>query len=94
MDNSNLSEANQDNPALFQILQPYMAKYYREKYYLNLVFEQGKRQMLQINVPAEDLPTLLQAKPSTGNDPDSGKNRPQVKGHAEEIKEYILERSR
>jgi len=50
MDNSNLSERNQDNQALFQILQPYMAKYYREKYYLGLVFEQGKRQMLQINV--------------------------------------------
>ncbi len=48
--------------------------------------------MVQINVPADDLPTLLQAKPSTDNDPDSGKNRPEVKGHAEEIKEYILKR--
>ena len=46
--------------------------------------------MLQINVPAQDLPTLLQAKPSTDNDPDSGKNRPEVKGHAEEIKDYLL----
>jgi len=50
--------------------------------------------MVQINIPAEDLPTLLQAKPSTGNDPDSGKNRPEVKGHAEEIKQYILKRAR
>lgn len=48
--------------------------------------------MVQINVPADDLPTLLQAKPSTDNNPDSGKNRPEVKGHAEEIKEYILNR--
>ena len=49
--------------------------------------------MVQINVPADDLPTLLQAKPSIGNDPDSGKNRPEVKGHAEEIKEYIIDRA-
>ncbi|TAD82214.1 MAG: hypothetical protein EA000_18285, partial [Oscillatoriales cyanobacterium] len=63
------------------------------KCYPGLIFQQGKRKMVQINIPANDLPTLLQAKPSTGNDPDSGKNRPEVKGHAEEIKEYILKQA-
>ncbi len=49
--------------------------------------------MVQINVPAHDLPTLLQAQPSTDNNPDSGKNRPEVQGHAAEIKQYILKRA-
>ncbi|GBL12204.1 hypothetical protein MSj_03718 [Microcystis aeruginosa Sj] len=77
---------------LNQVLEYYFSEYYREKCYLGLVFQQGKRKMVQINVPAHDLPTLLQAKPSTGNDPDSGKNRPEVQGHTEEVKEYILKR--
>jgi DNA sulfur modification protein DndB len=83
------SELNQQ---LDEVLHPYFAKYHRDKCYPGLIFQQGKRKMVQINVPADDLPTLLQAKPSTDNDPDSGKNRPEVKGHAEEIKEYILNR--
>jgi DNA sulfur modification protein DndB len=77
---------------LDEVLEPYFAKHHREKCYPGLIFQQGRRKMVQINVPADDLPTLLQAKPSTDNDPDSGKNRPEVKGHAEEIKEYILNR--
>jgi len=77
---------------LNQVLEYYFSEHYREKCYLGLVFQQGKRKMVQINVPAHDLPTLLQAKPSTGNDPDSGKNRPEVQGHTEEVKEYILKR--
>lgn len=81
-----------ENQELANFLQTYFNKYYRDKCYPGLIFEQGKRTMLQINVPAHELPTLLQAKPSTNNDPDSGKNRPEVKGHAEEIKEYILDR--
>jgi DNA sulfur modification protein DndB len=47
--------------------------------------------MLQINVPAGDFPALLVAKPATENDPDSGKQRPEVPGHADEIKQYIIE---
>jgi len=82
------------NPELDEVLEPYFAKYHRQKCYPGLIFRQGKRPMVQINIPADDLPTLLQAKPSTGNDPDSGKNRPEVKGHAEEIKQYILKRAR
>ncbi|MEK0180435.1 DNA sulfur modification protein DndB [Microcoleus anatoxicus] len=80
-------------PRIDELLAPYFAKYHREKCYPGLIFQQGKRKMVQINIPANDLPTLLQAKPSTGNDPDSGKNRPEVKGHAEEIKEYILKQA-
>lgn len=77
-----------------ELLAPFFAKYHREKCYPGLIFQQGKRKMVQINIPANDLPTLLQAKPSTGNDPDSGKNRPEVKGHAEEIKQYLLKRAK
>jgi DNA sulfur modification protein DndB len=79
---------------LDEVLEPYFAKYHRQKCYPGLTFQQGKRKMVQINIPADDLPTLLQARPSTGNDPDSGKNRPEIKGHAEEVKQYILKRAR
>ena len=82
------------NQRLDEVLEPYFAKYHRQKCYPGLIFQQGKRKMVQINVPADDLPTLLQAKPSTGNDPDSGKNRPEVKGHVEDVKEYLLKRAR
>ncbi|NEO97367.1 MAG: DGQHR domain-containing protein [Symploca sp. SIO2E9] len=78
---------------LDQVIEPYFAKHHRQKCYPGLVFRQGKRTMVQINVPADDLPTLLQAKPSVDNNPDSGKNRPEVKGHAEEIKQYITNRA-
>jgi DNA sulfur modification protein DndB len=76
-----------------RILEPYFSKHYRDRCYPGLLFQQGKRKMVQINVPASEFSGLLQAKPSSGNDPDSGKNRPEVKGHAEEIKDYIKERS-
>ena len=91
-----MSEANYSQPEnlqqLDQILAPYFSKYHREKCYPGLFFTQGKRTMVQINIPAHDLPTLLQSKPSQGNNPDSGKNRPEVKGHAQEIKNYLLKR--
>ncbi|WP_375511978.1 DNA sulfur modification protein DndB [uncultured Nostoc sp.] len=75
-------------------IEPFFSQYHRDRCYPGLIFRQGKRTMLQINVPASDFSGLLQAKPSTGNDPDSGKNRPEVKGHADEIKKYIVDRSR
>jgi DNA sulfur modification protein DndB len=78
---------------LERILEPYYSKHHREKCYPGLLFQQGQRQMVQINVPASDFSGLLQAVHSTNNDPDSGKNRPEVKGHAEEIKDYIIERN-
>ncbi len=77
---------------LDDILEPYFSKYHRHRCFLGLLFHQGKRDMVQINVRADDLPTLLQAKPSKNNDPDSGKNRPEVKGHADEVKNYVLKR--
>jgi DNA sulfur modification protein DndB len=74
-------------------IEPFFSKYHRERCYPGLIFRQGERTMLQINVPARDFSGLLQAKPSENNDPDSGKNRPEVKGHADEIKKYIIERA-
>ena len=89
--NNPQSEMNQK---IDSILEPYFSKYHRERCYPALIFQQGKRKMVQINVPARDLPILLQAIPSKDNDPDSGKNRPEVKGHAEEIKDYIVDRAK
>jgi DNA sulfur modification protein DndB len=91
MSQTNRSQS-EPNQRLHEVLEPYFAKYHRQKCYPGLIFRQGKRKMVQINVSADDLPTLLQAKPSTDNDPDSGKNRPEVKGHVDEIKQYILNR--
>jgi DNA sulfur modification protein DndB len=76
------------------VVAPFFSAHYRESCYPGLIFKQGKREMLQINVPAKDLPTLLQAKPSKNNDPDSGKNRPEVTGHAKEIKDYVVDRAK
>jgi DNA sulfur modification protein DndB len=81
-----------ENYNISNLVDPLFSEHHRQKCYLGLIFKQGKRKMIQINVPAEDLPTLLQAKPSENNDPDSGKNRPEVKGHAEEIKDYVIKR--
>ena len=81
-----------NNPNLEGLLAPYFFKYQDQHCYLGLTFSQGRREMVQINVPAKDLPTLLQAQPSTGNNPGSGKNRPEVKGHVDEIKQYLRDR--
>lgn len=72
----------------------FFSKYHRDRCYPGLIFEQGKRTMLQINVPAGHFSDILRADPADDNDPDSGKNRPEVNGHAKEIKEYVLERAR
>ncbi|WP_413160542.1 DNA sulfur modification protein DndB [Capilliphycus salinus ALCB114379] len=95
MTSLNMNDINDDftelNSQLYAVFSPLFSKYREENFCcLGLSFQQGKRQMIQINVPARDIPTLLEAKPSEDNDPDSGKNRPVVKGHAEEIKEYIV----
>jgi len=44
---------------LNEVLESYFAQNYRDKCYLGLLFQQGKRKMVQINVPAHDLPILL-----------------------------------
>lgn len=71
-----------------------LESYGKAQCYPALRFQQGKREMLQINVPAIELPALLKAKPSDANDPNSGKNRPLKKEHADEIKDYVLHRTR
>jgi len=72
-------------------IEPFFTKNHRKRCYPGLIFRQGKRTMLQINVPAAACPALLVAKPASDNDPDTGKQRPEVPGHAEEIKNYIVE---
>lgn len=72
-----------------------LESYGKAECYPALLFRQGKRKMLQINVPAIHLPTLLKSKPSDEkkNDPHSGKNRPVIKGHIKEIRDYIVDRA-
>ncbi len=91
-EDSNNSDPSEDKAQFSSLIEPFFSQYHRERCYPGLIFQQGKRRMVQINVPAGDLPVLLQAKPSTGNDPDSGKNRPEVQGHGDEIKRYIVNR--
>lgn len=89
--------ANKVSPEMKQqlksLLQLSFPKNDNERYYPGLILSHGKRTMLQINVPAIDVPNLLQAKPATANNPDSGKDRPEIKGHADEIIKYIVERA-
>lgn len=82
--------SSEEKAKFSSFIESFFSKHYRERCYLGLKFQQGKRSMLQINIPASDFSGLLQAKPSDNNDPDSGKNRPEVKGHAEDIKQYII----
>lgn len=91
-EDSNNSVPPEEKAQFSSLIEPFFSQYHRERCYPGLIFQQGKRRMVQINVPAGDLPVLLQAKPSTGNDPDSGKNRPEVQGHGDEIKRYIVDR--
>ena len=73
-------------------IEPFFSKYHRERCYPGLILRHGKRTMLQINIPAGDFPSLLVIKPATENDPDSGRQRPEVPGHADDIKnpdEYV-----
>lgn len=70
-----------------------LESYGKAQCYPALKFRQGKREMIQINVPAIEVPTLLKAKPSNDNDPNSGKNRPLDAKHADGIKEYISHRA-
>lgn len=79
------------------LIESYIVKYFREaECYPGLMFRQGERDMIQINVPVSQVPILLEAKPSDDkkNNPHSGKNRPVIKGHAEEIKDYVVERAK
>ncbi|MBN3887332.1 MAG: DGQHR domain-containing protein [Nostoc sp. JL34] len=76
------------------LVAPFFEDHYRDSCYPGLIFRQGKRKMLQINIPAKDFPALLVTKPAKDDDPELGKQRPEVPGHAEEIKNYIIEQAR
>jgi DNA sulfur modification protein DndB len=91
MSDNNPPESDRD-PRIDELLAPYFAKYHRDRRYPALIFEYGKRTVLQINVPSRDLPNLLQAKPVSANNPASGKHRREIKGHADDIKQYICKR--
>ena len=95
----NESHTNNAQPDLAKQFQAVIERHILDSYgksqcYPALRFRQGKREMLQINVPAIELPSLLKAKPSDANDPNSGKNRPLKKEHADEIKNYVLHRTK
>lgn len=79
------------------MIERYILDNYRDAdCYLGLSFQQGRRTMLQINVPASHLPFLLKAKPSdaTKNEPPSWKNRPLNINRTERIKDYIIDRTK
>lgn len=95
----NESDTNSAQPDLEKQFQAVIERHILESYgkaqcYLALRFQQGEREMLQINVPAIELPSLLKAKPSEANDPNSGKNRPLKKEHTAQIKDYVLHRTK
>lgn len=74
-------------------LKLYFSAYHLDRCYPGLILQQGYRTILQINVPGSNLPELLQIKPATSNNPDLGKDRPEIKGHVQEIQKYIIDRS-
>ncbi|ACB51496.1 hypothetical protein cce_2146 [Crocosphaera subtropica ATCC 51142] len=78
-----------------QSIQPIMVKGYRKgQTFLAVGSQHGKRLMLQINVHASEIPTLLTSRnvPEDSNNPNSGKNRPINDNHVRKIKNYIKER--
>ncbi|MEH1900830.1 MAG: DNA sulfur modification protein DndB [Nostoc sp.] len=75
------------------LIAPFFEEHYRDSCYPGLIFRQGKRTMLQINIPARHFPALLVAKPAKDDDPESGKQRPEVPGHADDIKNYIIKQA-
>lgn len=79
------------NQILDSLIKSYLEKYPDQHCYPALIFQQGQRTIVQLNVSAVDLVNLLQVKPITANNPDSGKDRPEIKGHVDDIKQYIIE---
>lgn len=97
--NGSTNDTLSQNPDLAKQFQEVIEKHILDSYgkaqcYPALIFHQGKREMVQINVPAIEVPALLKAKPSNENDPNSGKNRPLDTKHADGIKEYISHRTK
>jgi DNA sulfur modification protein DndB len=95
--NASSNKSVPENELFTNLVKQYLFTHYDDsKWYPALEFKQGKRTMLQINVRASFVPTLLKAKPSDAgkNDPYSGKNRPVKKEHAAKIKQYVLDRAK
>lgn len=93
-ENSNNSASSDIKAKFSTLIAPLFEDNYRNLCYPGLIFRQGKRTMLQINIPARDFPALLVAKPAKDEDPESGKQRPEIPGHAKEIENYITEQVR
>lgn len=84
--------------AIQQSIQPIMVQGYRRgQTFLAVGCQHGKRLMLQINVHATEIPTLLRSRSVNTDDgknnPNSGKNRPINLDHVKAIKNYIIERA-
>jgi DNA sulfur modification protein DndB len=82
--------------AIKKALEPIMVQGYRTTdTFLACGSEHGQRLMLQINVHAREIPTLLRTRSvnADSNDPRSGKNRPINDKHVQTIKDYIKERA-
>lgn len=80
--------------AIKDSIQPIMVDGYRTgQTFLAIGSVHGKRLMLQINVHATEIPTLLKARSvaEDSNNPNSGKNRPIDNKHVDRIKNYIKE---
>ncbi|MEL7034591.1 MAG: DNA sulfur modification protein DndB [Cyanobacteria bacterium J06592_8] len=79
-----------------QSVQPIMVEGYRRgQTFLAVGSKHGRRLMLQINVHATEIPTLLRSRSVSkdSNDSTSGKNRPVNEEHVKTIKSYIIERA-
>ncbi|MEH2357333.1 DNA sulfur modification protein DndB [Nostoc sp.] len=92
-EDSNNSASPEIKAKFSSLIAPFFEDHYRDSCYPGLIFRQGKRTMLQINIPARHFPALLVAKPAKDDDPESGKQRPEVPGHADDIKNYIIKQA-
>ena len=89
----------QVQPTITELFQALIQKHILNSYgkadcFIGLKFNQGGREMLQINVHSTQIPSLLKSKPSDAknNDPLAGKNRPVDTKHATGIANYIISR--
>ena len=94
--NNNSTQLDSANQFGVMIERRILDNYGKAECFLALGFHQGGREMLQINVHATQLPSLLKADPSDPekNEPLSGKNRPIDKVHAEKIRQYVIDRAK
>ena len=83
--------------AIKKSIEPIIIQGYRKgQTFLAIGSQHGQRLMLQINVHASEIPTLLRSRSvaKDSNDPTSGKHRPIDEKHVTKIKDYIRERAK